>query len=98
MGPIVENQNGQLKIDLSDKSKTAVDLRRKVIIINCRLYMFVGTASIIIGAVLFANAHRSAAGISHDPSMNFIAVIMIVFGVIRIFVARKQLSRIKSRS
>ncbi len=75
----------------------AVDLRKRVFIINCRLYMIVGAASIIIGAGLLiaSRVQTSNPGITHDPAMNFIAGIMIIFGLIRIAVARKQLEKVK---
>ena len=95
-----KNQNEKSEANLSDENKPPVDLRRKVFIINCRLYMFVGAASIIIGIVIMANSRhaQSGPGIIHDPAMNFIAAIMMVFGVIRIAVARRQLAKINVNS
>ena len=100
MPPIAENQIEKSKANLPEENRRAADLRRKVFIINCRLYMFVGAASIIIGVVMIGSAHRSASGtgITHDPALNFIAAIMMVFGVIRIAVARRQLAKMNSSS
>ncbi len=100
MAPVFENQNGDSKTNLSDAKTRTSGIRRKVFIINCRLYMFVGAASIIIGIGMIVSSRLapSKTGFAHDPAMNFIAAIMMIFGVIRIAVARRQLAKITHKS
>jgi hypothetical protein len=61
-------------------------MQRKLLLFWCWLYMSMGLTSAVLGILVLTNASLFAGGrpVPSDPKINAIAVVLIVFGALRI--------------